>query len=1099
MRRLASALSAGKLASRKRVSKKAHSLGGAFFKFRQAGTYESESKLSHSQNGVSQELNNQGKRPYPAFRRAALGWVCLLVLALSGTLNAADTGRVHCYVFEGGGPLPGAMVGIDGEKEMTGPEGASRFRLSPGAYDLVVEAEGFAPAKAVVPVAEGEVTEVIVTMAPPGKRPSVRIESPVNTPSEQEEEVMTGKEKGIISGKVLDLENKRPVSDAGIYVRGFDAQAVTAADGAFSVQLPAGDYSLSVIHPDYSTQTVDDIKVRPDEKTGLTIEVTPSAFELEEYTVTAPKIEGGVASLSEERRESASVTDVIGAEQMSKSGDSNAAAALRRVTGLTVMGGRYVYVRGMGERYSSSLLNDSTLPSPEPERRVVPLDIFPAEIIESVVIQKTYSPDLPAGFGGGAVKIRTRGMPEKLMGTVSVSIGYNNRTSFKEGPMYEGGDLDWLGYDDGTRALPDEVQKASDDRLILPRDAFSNRGYTAEELEEFGEAMPNIWNSEKKEIPMNFGFSANVGNKYMLWENPAGFLFAITYDNSWQRYQKDRDIYVTGKKGELALRHSYEFDTLTHHVVLGGIFDTSVEFSENHRLQSTSLLIRTTEDMARMYEGWNSDAGTDIRVTRLRWVEQMLASQQLSGNHAFPSLYDLRLDWSYTYSLAGRKEPDRRETRYDWSSQSKTWFLSDRPEGNSRLYSDLEDTNHDISFKFTLPFNVWSNMTAEAHAGANIVRRERTVDTRRFKFQHQGPASHNIDVLSQSPEDIFVPENIGPEGFQFEEITRNTDNYTANQDIEAVFVSLDVPFTDTLDLSGGARKEYSLQSVETFKLFSHKQASIMSELETEDLLPALALTWRFRDDMLVRGAYAQTVNRPDFRELSPATFNDVVGGREISGNPDLQRALLTHYDLRWEWYPTLDQNLSVGFFYKEFEDPIEAVIVPSTNPALTYQNAPGAYNLGGEIEFRNHFGFIDPLLMDLYLAGNFAYIESQVDLGDEGGVATSEERPLQGQSPYVVNMTLGYDNPDLGSSVAVLYNIIGERIVEVGSQGAPDVYEEPYNQLDFVVSQTLGQGFSIKFKAKNLLDREVEYTQGDEVTETFYKGQDYSISLKWNY
>jgi len=1044
--------------------------------------------------------NNKGHRCVsPAFRRAALGWVCLLVLVFSGTLNAADTGSVHCYVFENGSPLPGAVVRIDGKKEMTGPNGAGRFRLPPGPYDLVVEVEGLASAKAVVPVVEGEVTEVIVTMAPPGKKPTVNIESPAQAPSKQDEEVVTGLEKGTLSGKVLDMENNRPVSDAGIYVRGSDARAVTAADGSFSLRLPAGNYSLSVIHPDYSTQTVEDIKVRPEEETGLTIEITPSAFELEEYTVTAPKIEGGVASLSEERQESANVTDVIGAEQMSKSGDSNAAAALRRVTGLTVLGGRYVYVRGMGERYSSSLLNDSTLPSPEPERRVVPLDIFPAEVIESVVIQKTYSPDLPAGFGGGAVKIRTRGMPEKLMGTASVSIGYNGRTSFREGHMYEGGDLDWLGFDDGTRELPGKVEDASDDQLLLPRDAFSNRGYTEEELEEFGEAMPNVWTAEKQEAPMNYGFSANVGNRYMLWENPAGFLFAITYDNSWQRYEKEKNIYVTGREGELALRHSYDFDTLTHHIVLGGIFDTSVEFSENHRLQSTSLLIRTTEDMARVYEGWNSDAGTDIRVTRLRWVEQMLASEQLSGNHVFPSLYDLRLDWSYTYSLATRYEPNRRETRYDYSEKSDTWYLSDRPEGNSRLYSDLEDNNHDVSFKLTLPFDVWSGATAEAHVGANIVRRERTVDTRRFKFQHHGPASHNQNVLSQPADDIFSPPNIGPEGFQFEEITRATDNYTANQDIDAVYVSIDMPLTDTIELSGGVRQEYSFQTVETFKLFSPNSDPIVSELETEDLLPALALTWRFRKDMLIRGAYAQTVNRPDFRELSPATFNDVVGGREISGNPDLQRALITHYDLRWEWYPTPDQNLSVGFFYKEFEDPIEAVIVPSTNPALSYWNAPGAYNLGGEVEFRNHFGFIDPLLMDLYLGGNFAYIESQVDLGEGGGVATSEERPLEGQSPYVLNLILGYDNPDLGTSVAVLYNIIGERIVEVGSQSAPDVYEEPYNQLDFVASQTLGSGFSLKFKAKNILDREVEYTQGDEVTETFYKGQDYSISLKWSY
>jgi TonB-dependent receptor len=379
------------------------------------------------------------------------------------------------------------------------------------------------------------------------------------------------------------------------------------------------------------------------------------------------------------------------------------------------------------------------------------------------------------------------------------------------------------------------------------------------------------------------------------------------------------------------------------------------------------------------------------------------------------------------------------------------------------------------------------------------VLRDRKVDTRRFKFQHRGPISNSPVILSRPAEEIFVPSHIGPQGFQFEEVTLRTDNYEADQKIYAGYAMADLPVTRTLSLNGGVRVEHSDQEVQTFELFSPEKVPIVSKLENTDPLPALTATWRFAQDMLVRAGFSQTVNRPDFRELSPAVYNDVIGGRQVQGNPDLERALIRNFDIRWEWYPRPVESFSVGFFFKDFTDPIENVILPGSTPTITYANASGATNLGVELEFRKTLGFMAHAVRDFYLYGNFAYIDSEVDLGDNPGAQTSKERPLQGQAPYVVNATLGYDNADTQSSVALIYNVVGKRIAEVGARGLPDVYLQPFQQLDFVGSQGLGKGFSIKFKAKNLLDDEVELTQGGQPYENWKPGREFTLSFRYKH
>ncbi len=998
------------------------------------------------------------------------------------------------YVFGGAGEAPqeGVEVAAAGQTARTNADGAARLSPPPGTHAVTVGGQPIHD----VPVIDGEQTEVLVTFRE-GRAPEVRLEHrPLPKPDEVAAAADAGP-PGRITGTVTSEKDGRPVVGARVFVRGRPEAAVTDGAGRFGLSVPSGARALSVIHPRFSSGAVD-VEVVADETREVAVTLAPAAAQLEDLVVTAPYIEGGVAALTAERRDESSVVDVLGAEEMSRAGDSSAASALRRVTGLTLVDGRFVYVRGMGERYSASLLDGASLPSPEPERRVVPLDLFPTGVLSSVVVQKTWSPDMPGGFGGGVVRLRTRRVPDEPFLDAEASTGYRQGTTFEDGLTYEGGAVDFLGIDDGTRALPDGVAKASDGQAVLERTRLSNRGYTAEELEALGESMPNTWDIGERTVPMPLGLSVSGGRPFQLEGGKLGVLGAIHYDQDWQREVYDQTYYDVSD-GKLARQHSYRFARLSREVQLGGMAVVGLDLGRAHRLASTTLLLRTTDDETRTYEGYNSDVLTDIRVARLRWVERQLLTEQLRGEHALDVWRGLDLRWHYAYSRADREEPDRRTYRYDNEQGSEVWLISDRPEGNQRLYSDLDDQNHDalLAGRFLLEPRGEDPDAPVSHVevGAQVVLRQREVQTRRYKFQDKGLEAGDPALRSQGPEQVFSPPNIGNHAFQFQETTRPTDNYSADAATFAGYASVDWLGPGGLRLTGGARLEAAEQVVQTFELFNPDGKPVESKIAETDILPAASATWAFVDSMQLRASFAQTVVRPDFREQSPATFNDVTGGWQVKGNPALDRGLVRHYDLRWEWYLNARDSVSVAGFYKDLDQPIEEVVEPSAQFTLSWANAKGAINVGAEVEARVHLEPIDAL-KDVFLATNVAWIRSRVELAD-GGIQTSAERPLQGQSPYVVNGQLGYDAPEAAWRLTVLYNVSGERIVQVGAAEAPDIYEAPRHSLDVTGAVKLGGGFTLKLKAKNLLDPVLRITQGAEVVEARRVGRAFGAALAW--
>ncbi len=895
-----------------------------------------------------------------------------------------------------------------------------------------------------------------------------------------------------LEGEVFD-NNGKPLSGVKIVVQGV-AQSITSnSKGYFHSKLPQKVYSIAAIKRGYLTQKIDKVRI----PNKIQFKLIKAGLQLEDFTVTAPRILGSTAALLADRQKTSTVKEVLAAEQMSKSGDSSAAAALKRVTGLTVLGGKYVFVRGLGERYSASILNGSSLPSPEPERRVVPLDMFPTSVLESISIQKTFSPDMQAEFGGGIISLQTRSIPEKPFVTLKTSGSFIDGTTFQVGQAGFRGARDFLGFDTGARSLPEEVANASSDSRLEEGDMFSFGGYSADELERFGEMIPNHWTIRSQKTLPNMGLMGAAGSRWMLGGGDFGVLGSVLWKNAWDYNDFKRNYFILGQEKELELSHVYRFETLKNNVRLGGSLNLAYE-KGGQKINSVTLLNRSSLFETRTYQGENRDVGDDIRVTRIGWKERQLFFQQFHGEHEINQ--NNYLDWRYALSIAQRLEPDRREFRYDNEPSTDLWYLSNRPEGNSIFYSTLNDTVHSTSIDWRFQFQSFQSTRESVFKnGVAIGIRNRQVDTRRFKYMHKGERSNASEVLSLEPDKVFTTENIGSDGFQFEEVTRETDNYNATLDTFAVYSMLDAKVRKRWTLLGGVRMEMTTQNVSTFELFNPNMQPVEANLENLDFLPAFTATYDLGPDedpetMRLRFGYGRTLSRPDFRELSPATFNDVTGGRQVYGNPDLKRALIDNIDTRWEWYFAPMQSLSFGAFAKRFYNPIESIVVVSAQHSVTYQNADSAQNYGIETDFRKSLDFLG--YDDLYFGGNAAWIRSRVQLSDNVGIQTSNNRALEGQSPYVYNMQFSYEHPDDRGSLALFYNVFGPRITEVGALGAPDSVEDSIHRVD-MVGRFRFEGFMLGFQMKNLLDWPAIQRTGDREMERQFNGRSVHLGLQW--
>lgn len=1001
-------------------------------------------------------------------------------------LSAMSAGTFQAMVFKDGTPYKGQQIVLNGNKIIQSDnDGLIVEELKEGRHFFEIKKGEDIQTVSFV-IADGETTQVLVNtysdqekLASDISEPRLPVKLDKNAPRET------------FKGQVLDDQGKA-LKGAKVFITGVGDTLVTDKNGRFSVSVPEGRYTVSVLHKAFATQTLPNQSVLKGKGKELTIKMMPAGLELEDFVVVAPHVKGSLASLIEVRRKSSTVADVLGAEQMSKSGDSNAASSLARVTGLTVVDGRFVYIRGLGERYSNVLLNGTSLPSPDPTRRVVQLDLFPAGILESMVIQKSYSPNLPGNFGGGAVNLKTKDIPDEFTAKVSIS------TSFEEGQQNIdsslGGSRDWLGMDDGTRALPDIIANQTTGGQRLTEDS-----------PEYGLAFKRNYSTVNKRTNLPPGLSLSVGDTLKYRGKKFGYNIAGLYGDRYSNNEVTRQEFdvISQTDNSLAKVGDQVNVRSRRDINLSGMLNLGMDLGAYADIRANTLMLRKSTD--RVERRFFSDQDNEFEGTNIEWQERQLFSQILNGTHQLGSNKERLLNWRASVSQAEMIQPDSRyfqvlvddgERRFDNQGRS-----------NERVFGQVQDNVQDGEVSLDLPITKSKAFELKTKIGTGQMNKKRQSRFQRFKYEVDTAQAVNItgdpSILGQGPDQICTDEVIRQGACRLVDTTVPSDRFEASQEVSSYFFESETKVYEKLRVNLGVRFEQSEQVITTYEGVNLDK--IQNSLLMEDYLPAAGLTYFMTDQMQMRLGYSETISRPDFKDLNPVGYYDDERDRTITGNPNLKGTIIRNLDARWEWYFGNQENISFGVFNKEFLNPIEEVAGAFQNGVLTYSeggfqlaNVGNAQVRGFEVEFRKNFSFLGSAFEPLAIGGNYAQIDSQMTIFEElSSQITNTNRPLQGQSPYVVNVNLDYDNKDTGTNATLLFNVFGARIDTVGTNERPDTYQEPFNQLDFVFSQKFGKGDrnKVRFKIQNILNPDAELTMGGETREIFKRGRRGSVSF----
>lgn len=900
-------------------------------------------------------------------------------------------------------------------------------------------------------------------------------------------------QSGKIVGRVTDKEFAEELIGASVAVVGTTTGALTDLDGNYTISLKPGTYSIRVSYIGYQSKTVKGIKVEAGQATRQDIEMITEGVQAQEIVVEAELSTATEGALLTQRRKSAAVSDGISAEFIKKTPDSDAGDAIKRTTGVSVMGGKYVFVRGLGERYSNTQLNGVNIPSPEPEKKVVPMDIIPASLIENIVTIKTFLPDQPGTFAGGLVRIKTKEFPDQFQVNASVSSGLNSNAHFTDIPGYDGGGLDFLGIDDGNRELPNVGDLTG-----------ANRSALANALGQFNN---NTYLPTNRKYFLNQGYSVSVADQLNLMDLPVGFIANLTY-SSGAKFKEQKSFFPRLADNEY--EYLWNSQIATYDVNWGGVLNFTTKLNKDNKIGLKTTYNRTAEDESMLTLG-NSFYETNnqsevIRTTRLRFVERQMWSSQLSGSHYLGALAKSEFEWKMQYASAKRYEPDNRETQYLYNENQDVYTFNNDFRRNGRFFSDLDDNEFDVLADYSIPFKQWDGFKGKVKVGGLYTVKNREFSARRFKFRQYVGGQDGI-----APEELFTEDNVANGLIVFEETTQPSDVYTADETIMAGYAMVELPIIRSLRFVGGARIEKNDINLESF---DDTRDQIKGGFNETNILPSLNLIYELNDQMNLRGSFSQTVANPELRELAPFRFDSYRTA--LVGNPFLEQTTIQNYDLRWEWFPRFGELIALSLFYKNIDKPLEVVSLAGfgSTPEETTNNGKTAKNYGLEIEFRKKLDFLTESLSNFSISTNVTFVKSEIEQGkyiyrfntSSGELeafpvspSLSGKRKMQGQSPYVVNVNLGYDNSELGVSGTLLYNIVGERIYQLNGNPnfANNFVEQPRNQLDLSISKTLTQNFKAKVNIKNILNDRYLIMFGDDEAERYKTGTSYSISLSY--
>jgi outer membrane receptor protein involved in Fe transport len=891
--------------------------------------------------------------------------------------------------------------------------------------------------------------------------------------------------RGVITGTVRDAGTGEALIGATVILHGSAQGTTTDLQGRFRLELAPGRYTLLFRYVGYQPLRIEDVEVLAGRTVELAVSLRSEALQLGELTVEAEAVRNTEAALIALQRRAPAIGDAIAAEQIRRAPDPTSADALRRITGVSVLGGRYLYVRGTPERYSVALLNGTPLVGTEPDRRSFAFDLIPAELLDNTVIQKSFTPDQPGDFSGGVVRMETIDFPSSRIVRLSGSGSWNPATTGRLFWTYPGSRF-W-GLDDGRRRLP----------TGFPEDVGQ---LSISERHQLAQQLPAIWTPRSERAPVNLHLGLSIADDARLLGGGLGFLIGASYRNGYMIEDLIRREYEAS--GDL--RFDYRGQRHAFSVLWGGLFNLNLRLSSAHRLSWRNTYTRSAEDEVIRLEGVQyTDAGKEQQQTALRFISRGLYSGQLEGMHFLPLLGRLELNWAIRYSRSDREEPDYRRYMYAREMGSTDPYAAvlgfqANLKNGGRFYSEMRESGRGFSIEARKPLGAAMRLSG----GVGGEDRARTFRSRLIGVIINAPGNGFTDfrLLYLGPDSLFRPEHFRRNGLALDEYRNGTNRYRAGSILRYGYGMLDWPIAlpagGRLRLLGGVRLEEADIWVRTRDFSDQRDVHIRQR--QLDLLPALNLTYSPSERLNVRLAWSQTVNRPELRELAPFTYFDFQTQTSVRGDSSLRRALVRNWDLRAEYYPGVGELLAVGLFYKQLRHPIEQVIISGSalGSERTFANAERAENGGLEVDLRMHLRrLLGPLGGPLRLQLNYAWIRSRVFVPGSETTIARRGRPLQGQSPYVLNGALFYERGPL--HVNLLYNRIGSRIVEVATAYEEDVREEPRHQVDLSVSWRLLRSLSLRLSVRDVLAHEQRFTQAGKLVRQNSRAPVWSLGISW--
>ena len=886
---------------------------------------------------------------------------------------------------------------------------------------------------------------------------------------------------GTLAGKVTDKKTNEGIIGATVLVTGTTQAAPVNVDGSYALPLDAGTYNITMTYVGYKPLIFPAIVIKSGETTTLNGQMEESATSLTEVTVTGVKQTGTEVALIQDLKKSEVVVSGMSNDQIVKTLDRDAAEVVKRIPGVTVQNNNFIVIRGLAERYNTVLLNDALTPSAEVDTRSFSFDILPSSVIDRVLIFKSGAPELPGEFGGGVVKVYTKNSVLENTTSFTVSGWARNGTTFKDGyQQVPRGGTDWLGFDNGDRKLPDAIDSQ-------PRIAQGD--VTPTQQQAAGLSLRNVWRPSLITAVPDLRASLGLTRKFEIGSLYLSNVTSISYANTREQYYVDRQRFDSNfneaRPEATQLKYTYLDQRAQTSSRLGVIHNWQARLNDHNRVEFRNFLNQYGTDEAIHRVGMDLTNGTPFQELdnySLHYQSRTIYSGQLGGTHDLGAAKTTTATWATGYNYVLRDEPDYRRFRTqrdqaDPGQPADKYRIIVSPNGTqdcSSYYSKLRENTYMLSGQLEKRLRGRDSTRANEYklrAGFYTEYKERNYDSRFFAYV-KTPGFRQS--LTQPVEELFAPANINPNGgLRLEELTQPVDRYRADNTLAAAYLSAVAPISDQFNVSGGVRMEYNRKF-----LRSGDDLLAPYQEKTFYFLPSLNAAFNFTERSLVRLGTSLSVNRPEFREIASYGYYDFSTDALISGNPDLRTAKIFNADLRYEFYPTRSEMLSVGVFYKHFTDAIEQV-TPSTNgSALTlgYLNTPSAYDAGVEVEVRK--GLLNmtenKFLQHFSVVLNASFIQSRVTLDKAFANTAANKRPLQGQSPYVVNTGVFYQDTDRGWQVSAQYNVIGPRILFASSSDQNySVFDLPRHVIDLAVTKSLGSHLDLRLGVQDLLNQYV--------------------------